>query len=261
MKNRDRDLIGQFALGITVLGVGSYILMSSGVFDGESWLDGRKRTAKNPVVKSQEEMTQKWKDELHVIARESTEKAAELEDLTSRLAAIRLEIKSRLSDLSRVSRRGGRSSRPPSEDALPIRFSSSAHLLDYLGQSFPNEVFRFESQSGSDPLGQSQLVSMDRAFPEDSVFLRQAGLRWARAVSKAAIDLQVAALIVRYEKGETGVERARVLRQFLRDQLEALSGSSNVSTAPRVELEAVEPVRIASASKVDLFLKFSKMNN
>jgi hypothetical protein len=260
MKNQNRDLVGQFALAITVLGVGGYIVLSSGVFGGKSVFDDWQRTPKYPVVKSQEEITKKWKDEIQVIAQESAKKALEVEDLTSRLAAIRLEIKDRLSDLSRMSSGDGRSIRRPSVDALPSRFSSISHLHEYLRQILSTEVLRFEAQADSSAPGQSQLVSFDRPFAEDSVFLRPLGLRWAKAVSKAAVDLKAAALVIRYVQGRIGVERANVLRQYLQDQLESLAGSSGSPAAPRIELQAADPEQAMSVSKVDLLLKLSSMN-
>jgi hypothetical protein len=258
MKSREKDRVGQFALGVTVLGVGGYIILSSGVFDGQSLFDRRRQAQETPAVQNHEAMAKKWKEELRVISQESEQKAAELEDLTSRLARVRLEIKDRISDLNRVGLASGRNSRASFAQPLPSRFDSVPQLRDFLNRAFPEERLQFETSATSLDTSLYQLVSLDRPFADGSIFLRRAGLSWAKTVSKAAIDLKAADLVIRYVEGKIAAQRAEVLRGYLRDQIETVQGASEARGGPQVRLEVAESSQVVSSSQVDLFIRVSQ---
>jgi hypothetical protein len=74
--------------------------------------------------------------------------------------------------------------------------------------------FDFSVQSGPDGITY-QSVTMHRHFAEKSIFLRRLGLRWARSVSKAALDLQAQSLIIRYISVEDAARKAQVMPGFL----------------------------------------------
>jgi hypothetical protein len=251
-KQQQKDLVGQFALIVTIVGLGGYIILNSGLF----------RKAPEPQVvdrapsaaQTQAELTLKWKEELRAIDIQSGEKQKELEDLTSRLARIRLEIQDRENALSRLGRSDIKRSR--SADPIATVFRSVSHLKSYLIQEAGADRFIFEADDEVQVPAGAQMVSMIRPFAEESVFLRRSGLRWASAVSKAALDLKAPALIIRYIEGDFEQKRADVLKRFIQEQVSHIADKdSTFESIPRVEMEAVQPEQIMSASDVDLFIQ------
>ena len=96
--NKETDVIGKFALILTAVGFVSYFILGSGVFNFKQKSPSFEA---DPETNLKTKVTQ-WRQELNTIAEESNEKKKELEDLTSRLARIRLEVQKRNSDLSKL---------------------------------------------------------------------------------------------------------------------------------------------------------------
>jgi hypothetical protein len=244
MGKSDSDTIGKFALGVTIFGLGGYFVLSSGLFAGLTNPSQEKPTPDlNPQAKVKE-----WRQELDQIGQESTNRQKELEDLTSRLARIRLEVQKRQSDLARFSAKESGRRRMASS---PLKkFGSLDDLKSFLSQ-LPEETFNFGTQSGLDGLVY-QNVSMGRPFAEDSIFLRRPGIQWAHAVSKAAIDLKAQGLIIRYLQGEVPLKKAQVLQEYLKELFEGVGDSS---TGAKIALkESVD--NVTSESDVDLLIAF-----
>jgi len=251
-KHQQKDLVGQFALLVTIVGLGGYIILNSGLFRKapEAAVADRAPSA----AQTQAELTLKWKEELRAIDIQSGEKQKELEDFTSRLARIRMEIQERENALSRLGRSDNNRSR--SSDPIAKVFRSVSQLKAYLVQESGADRFIFDADEEVRIPAGSQMVSMIRPFAEESVFLRRSGLRWARAVSKAALDLKASALIIRYSEGDFEQKRADVLKRFIQEQVIHIADKdSTFESLPRIEMEAVQPEQIMSASDVDLFIQ------
>jgi hypothetical protein len=242
MGKSDSDTIGKFALGVTIFGIGGYLVLSSGIFAGFT-APSQEKT--NPDLNPQAKIKE-WRQELDQIAKESTNKQKELEDLTSRLARIRLEVQKRNSDLARLS--GKDSGRRRMASASQMKFGSFNDLKRFLRQ-LPEETFHFSTQAGLDGLVY-QNVSMGRPFAEDSIFLRRSGIKWAQAVSKAAIDLKAEGLIIRYLQGEVPLKKAQVLQGYLQ---ELFQGVGDSSARAKIALEETTE-NVTSESDVDLLI-------
>jgi hypothetical protein len=253
MKNQQRDVVGQFALVVAVVGVTGYIGMSSGLFDRFSF----PKAAPVKEEKSPAQMKQEWRAALNEISQDSLEKQKELEDLTSRLARIRVEIQDRESEINRFGK--SEPKRKRSSDPVQVKFKSLSQLEQYLVQDFGAERFSFDTRQVAGQLASTpRLFSMHRPFADDSVFLRRSGLRWAKAVSKAAYDLKASKVIIRYLDGESEYKRAEVLKRFIQDQLTSIgSDTSDKLQFPRVEMESVASDQVVSSSSIDLYIQLS----
>lgn len=256
MENRQqKDVVGQFALIVTILGMGGYIALNSGLFSKASEPQSVQRAP--TAAQTQAELTSKWKEELRAIDAQSGEKQKELEDLTSRLARIRVEIKERENTLNKLGRSENRRSR--SSDPIATIFRSVSHLNDFLSQEFGADLFIFEPDEDVLLPAGAKMVSMMRPFAEESVFLRRSGLRWANAVSKAAIDLKAASLMIRYGEGDFEQKRADVLKRYMQEQISDVADRASIDGfLPKVELEVVDPNQIMSASGVDVLIQTKK---
>lgn len=247
MAKQESDVVGKFALAVTVVGLGSYLVLSSGIF---SALWSKKEKKPSPEAQLQEKVKE-WRSELEQISTVSAAKQVELEDLTSRLARIRLEVQKQSADLGRMrEREPQRLNRRRSVEVSREKFRSISDLRKFLSE-VPEEQFEFSTQAGSGGLVY-QNVSMGRPFAENSIFLRRAGLKWAQAVSKAAVDLQARDLIIRYVEGKEPLRKAQVLQDYLEEQLQTVRGDAKTSIA----VEAVSRNEVNSESQVDLLLAF-----
>jgi hypothetical protein len=239
MELQERDVFGKWALGFMVLGMVAYVVLDSGLLRG--WRENRAKP--NPV----EDRVVALRGELKELDQETLRKSQEIEDLTSRLARIRLEIQNQRAELGPPSGKSrttsGRASRQP---AMMPKFSKVEDLERFLtAENASGYLF----QSGTEPDGGTyQHATMHEPFFEQSPYLRRAGIRWANAVSKAAKDLQAKSLVVRYVDGEQRQERARVIQNYLGE----LSGSETA-----IELESVDPETIAGRSQIDLLIRFA----
>jgi hypothetical protein len=249
MAKQESDVVGKFALVVTIVGLGGYLVLSSGLFSkSSSDTEKASENTLDPQAKVKE-----WRQELNQISQESLEKQKELEDLTARLAKIRLEVQKRDADLGR--NLGKDNSRRRNLDMPKGKFASILDLKRYLLE-FSDETFDFTQKAGRD--GQMyQYVSMQKPFAEDSVFLRRVGLKWARAVSKAATDLQARDLIIRYGEGDGPFEKAQVLQSYLQEIMEATAADGE-GGATRIALQAVLNDEVISESQVDLLLAFEE---
>ncbi len=246
MRKSESDDISKFALVVTVIGISGFIVLSSGIFSKQTSDSNTKfGSGLNPELKIKD-----WRRELDHIAKQSSEKQKELEDLTSRLARIRLEVQKRNADLGQLINK--QSNRFVEASMLLKNFGHLTDLKDFLLMS-KDETFIFSTHTGPDGISY-QNVSMGRPFAENSIFLRRPGIKWAQAVSKAAIDLQARSIIVRYDstEGELPMKKAQVLQRYVQELLYKLSSGS---TRIVVEFERAMG-RLTSTSGVDLFMTF-----
>jgi hypothetical protein len=255
---QQKDFIGHFGLIVTIAGIVGYILLNSGLFDKAA--PPPKHLASSVDAQAQSELAKKWKEELVAIDLESGEKQKELEDLTSRLARIRLQVQEREIALDQAER-SSKNNRVRTSDPITTVFRSISQLRNYLSQDSGADPFIFEADSGVRVPSGAQIVSMVRPFAEESVFLRRSGLRWASAVTKAAVDLKARSLLIRYVDGEFERKRSQVLKRYIQEQMSIISDSEPAGGSPsfvNIEMQAVESGQIMSASDVDLFIQTSK---
>jgi hypothetical protein len=245
MDVKDSDIFEKVALGLTVAGLSGYLVLSSGILSS-SFFETQKslKQDEDPQFKIKE-----WRKELAKISKEMAEKKRELEDLTARLAKINLEVQKKDLELQRNPTKA--SSRQPSGEKSSSKFKTISDLKNHL-VDLSKDGFSFHSKTGPDGL-LYQNVSMDRPFAQNSIFLRRPGIKWARAVSQAAKDLQASDIIIRYGEGKETLEKARVLHSFIEEELSGTRADGKLVLA-KVSQEEVESSPLTSDSQVDLVL-------
>jgi hypothetical protein len=247
--SKDSDVFGKLALGLTVAGLSGYLILSSGVLSSSFFTKGKSlQQNQDPQL----EITE-WRKELAQISKEGLEKQKELEDLTSRLAKIRLEVQKKDLEL-RKNQTSKSSTRQIAREKSHPQFKTISDLKNHL-EDLSEENFKFNSRMGADGL-LYQNVSMDQPFAQNSIFLRRPGIKWARAVSKAAIDLQASDIIIRYGEGEDTLKKARVLHRFIEEQLNGTQADGKLVLA-KIGPEDSDSSQLGSASQVDLILSLN----
>jgi hypothetical protein len=255
--NKETDIVGKFALILTAVGFVSYFILGSGVFN---FRQKSSSLQADPETNLKAKVNE-WRKELNTIAEESTEKKKELEDLTSRLARIRLEVQKRNSDLSKLIAKESKLARgrtiagTGASNVLIKNFNSISELQKFLN-IISGEEYNFTTQKKEDG-SLYQNVSMSRPFAEDSIYLRRAGIRWAQAVSKAAVDLKANDIIIRYAMGDVPFRKAQVLQEYLVRTISGTLPDKNLA-ASMVALEEAAHAELTSESQVDLVLGFKQ---